>query len=81
MITVNSRSLHESTVCAVRIAPRSLAPSAHSRKTLKRRWIRRLRDKIRLWRDEYLADAFAVIFPLGIVIAAWYFGLIVGASR
>lgn len=81
MITANSQRQQENIECAVRIAPRTPAPSAHSRKTLKRRSMLRLRDKIRLWRDEYLTDGFAIIFTLGIVMAAWYFGLIVGASR
>ena len=82
MITANSQQQHENTESSVRIAPRSPAPFAHSRKILRRRSMLRWRDKVRLWRDnEYLTDAFAIMFTLGIVVAAFYFGLMLGAGR
>ncbi len=69
MITrVNMRSIEE-------MARRVPTPQKSRKEIFKRTWMRRWRD------NEYLADGCAMIFPLGIVIAAWYFGLIVGASR
>ena len=76
MITrVNMRSIEE-------MATR-LPTLQKSRKEIsKRTWMRRWRDKIRLWRDKgYLTDAVAIMFLFGTLVAAFCGGLIIGASR